>query len=413
MKYLYLFFLVLFLCSFAYSLDCQYTEQVVDKTEYKLVPIIDFTEKDIIPIDLKILEGIRAPAQIYNYNSVDLNVSFYLDYYCGKIWVNKILTQRYFEVIPANSYIELPYPKYCDYDSSKFTGIKNIEYLESEDVSILNKEIITYKDICKLCLGKLCLNDGAKCSNNLQCGGGYCIYGKCNTKNACYNNNCNCSEDEFQQGNNLCVKRAVLEIGLKPQYDAKECITQYVNPETGLCAKSLMQIKEDRNNLLTKIIWYMSFIALFLFSIFILVKYKIKLKFAYFNYKLKQIRSDRKYTEKQLNKKHLRNTEKKKYVSELKKLEQQEKNYLDKIRIYKATTRLDSTFKKWQVLINDSGYEIFPNGQLFHLWYYKKFIGKIPLGYEIHHKDWDKRNNSKENLQLLTKEEHKKIHGRY
>lgn len=36
---------------------------------------------------------------------------------------------------------------------------------------------------------------------------------------------------------------------------------------------------------------------------------------------------------------------------------------------------------------------------------------KIPEGYDIHHKDWNPLNNDPENLQLLTKSEHNKIHN--
>lgn len=38
------------------------------------------------------------------------------------------------------------------------------------------------------------------------------------------------------------------------------------------------------------------------------------------------------------------------------------------------------------------------------------YNGEIPDGYDIHHKDFNKDNNSIDNLQLLTKDEHNKIH---
>lgn len=44
------------------------------------------------------------------------------------------------------------------------------------------------------------------------------------------------------------------------------------------------------------------------------------------------------------------------------------------------------------------------------VWEYYK--GKIPKGYEIHHKDKDKDNNSINNLQLVSKKEHIEIHKR-
>lgn len=39
---------------------------------------------------------------------------------------------------------------------------------------------------------------------------------------------------------------------------------------------------------------------------------------------------------------------------------------------------------------------------------WKYFYVDIPLNYEIHHKDFDKYNDDISNLQMLTKEEHKK-----
>ena len=41
---------------------------------------------------------------------------------------------------------------------------------------------------------------------------------------------------------------------------------------------------------------------------------------------------------------------------------------------------------------------------------WKYYFGEIPEGYEIHHVDDDKSNNKPENLQCLTKTEHRKLH---
>lgn len=48
-----------------------------------------------------------------------------------------------------------------------------------------------------------------------------------------------------------------------------------------------------------------------------------------------------------------------------------------------------------------------------HRWTWEKHHGKIPKGHHIHHKDGNKRNNSLENLELLTAEEHRKKHHSY
>lgn len=41
---------------------------------------------------------------------------------------------------------------------------------------------------------------------------------------------------------------------------------------------------------------------------------------------------------------------------------------------------------------------------------WERHNGKIPLGMQVHHKDFNKVNNSIENLQLVTPLEHKRIH---
>jgi hypothetical protein len=49
-------------------------------------------------------------------------------------------------------------------------------------------------------------------------------------------------------------------------------------------------------------------------------------------------------------------------------------------------------------------------GKLLHLEVYKAEVGPIPSGHEIHHRDWDAANNARENLQLVTREEHHELH---
>lgn len=50
-------------------------------------------------------------------------------------------------------------------------------------------------------------------------------------------------------------------------------------------------------------------------------------------------------------------------------------------------------------------------GIRLHRYVWEYYHGKIPDGYEVHHIDRDKDNNDPSNLQLLTKEEHMKLHG--
>lgn len=49
---------------------------------------------------------------------------------------------------------------------------------------------------------------------------------------------------------------------------------------------------------------------------------------------------------------------------------------------------------------------------MLHNYNYEKEFGKIPKGYEIHHKDLNKINNKPSNLQLVTPKEHTTIHSK-
>lgn len=47
-----------------------------------------------------------------------------------------------------------------------------------------------------------------------------------------------------------------------------------------------------------------------------------------------------------------------------------------------------------------------------HRYIYERVHGAIPKGYQVHHIDHDKGNNEPDNLRLLTKSEHMRLHGK-
>lgn len=46
-----------------------------------------------------------------------------------------------------------------------------------------------------------------------------------------------------------------------------------------------------------------------------------------------------------------------------------------------------------------------------HVYVWEKYNGKIPDGYHVHHKDHDRSNNEIDNLELIEKHEHLRMHG--
>lgn len=68
--------------------------------------------------------------------------------------------------------------------------------------------------------------------------------------------------------------------------------------------------------------------------------------------------------------------------------------------------------------ISKNGYRFFSKGsrgvaqrKYEHHLVWEQAFGSIPEGYEIHHKDGNKLNNSLSNLQLITRSEHARLHA--
>lgn len=124
--------------------------------------------------------------------------------------------------------------------------------------------------------------------------------------------------------------------------------------------------------------------------------------------------------------------------SEIKNISREEKEYIDYYNSLPSAPKIytylgdGSKVNMWHPLgdiyintkygvgyINDSGYiqiqtarvdEDYYRGKLLHCLIYEEHHGKIPHGYQIHHKDCNKLNNSIDNLEALTPYQHKQKH---
>ena len=78
-------------------------------------------------------------------------------------------------------------------------------------------------------------------------------------------------------------------------------------------------------------------------------------------------------------------------------------------------SRYATVNKRLNIFTNSRGYEIWKDKKTNKIKYahkelFRKFYGEIPEGYEIHHKDGNKLNNSLDNLIAVSKEIHRLYH---
>lgn len=63
------------------------------------------------------------------------------------------------------------------------------------------------------------------------------------------------------------------------------------------------------------------------------------------------------------------------------------------------------------VVYRENTHAYFRTQQSIHQSVYRYYCGEIPIGYEVHHKNGKKNDNNISNLQLLSKEQHGKLHS--
>jgi hypothetical protein len=284
MKKLILFItLLVLLINLVQALDCQYTKEIINSTESKFLPY-DSNNHQLEEIKIEFSDIWNQPAKIINPNSKDITVVLKLNLNVkSKTWCNPPSQQMNYVrskelTIPANSFIELPIEKpmanhYCD--GFKWNEIIEIQYLNSEDIQV---KLTTIENKVLVCDGK---DDGALCNSPNECGGGFCIEDHCSNTETCFNNECHCNNNEIQCTNNKqCVQTKIIPLDVKPKCDLdEECISGYIDSETGLCAKSSAQITaEEEQRKKTNLILGIVFASLSLIGMFIYYSFKHKSK---------------------------------------------------------------------------------------------------------------------------------------
>ena len=229
---------------YAYSLSCQYTSI----EEYSEEELRFYRGSELLEGKLEIQETqFGCPdARFKVYNPFDFEVEVCIDYLIASNWFGskKISLST---VIPSNEYKILEGRGSCD--TRKVLGYVKFKIVAPEDLTSKLEKVTKQKIICKKCNAVACLDDGSPCTIPKFCGGGFCVEGHCSNSEFCFNNDCKCNADEIQcDDNKICVKKSVVPIYVKPVCGLyQECVSQYINPETGLCEKSPAQIQEEEN----------------------------------------------------------------------------------------------------------------------------------------------------------------------
>lgn len=252
---------IAFFASFAISesLPCQYT--VNNPYQVEVVNLYSKETGELLIPKISVGEFTGDTSQnsfkIFNDSSfpVFLKVSFKFssdDYWSTGVRYRDIITEV---IIPARDYNVVAQKRDSYSNGIPDTSVKWV-FLENEYYIVKYEKRSIDNFSCKKCPPNTdtnCLNDGQACSTNLECGGEYCIEGRCNNKPFCFENKCNCDSTKVQcEDNSKCVIKNTFELDQKPICSPLECKTGYVDEGTGLCAKSPAQLAEEEKTKLEK-----------------------------------------------------------------------------------------------------------------------------------------------------------------
>lgn len=382
------------------ALECQYTqtENYTQFVNYSRIGSVDYG-KPFIEIKNfaqssstgdRYITYSTSPTKFDVFNNFEYPVKIDLSYI-----VDGQPQEKTIEIAPAYyQTISYDYPKNIVQDTIRFKII-DPSYLKQG----IEQRTFT-RDVCKQCEGKDCLNDGASCSRDAVCGSGICNIARfCGDKIIvpCANGTLNCN-------NQSCLKPSMKKSG-----EAYQCIWEC---KSGVGYKGVCKDTFLWN--LMKVMLFLVFLALILSLAWFFYRRGEKYQEEKIK-KLEKLEEDIKKKEeiKKELKKEVKNKEEiKKIVEEIKEETKKLQEEKEKYKKERLTPFLNAQGSK--VIINENGYEVFQNsGKLFHRWWYEtQHHAKIKPGCEIHHKNFNKRDNDIKNLQEVTVEEHDRLHAK-
>lgn len=446
---------ILILTNIVIAENCQYKETEIQQKEVLRLINSETDEEWGFPLEFSdFISGSKgsdssnciASFKITNPNNQIVNTTLSFRYTWKKLMgsASKVIETR--KIIKPNGVEKVEYRVSRCFDNPSIDP-NSITYT-IYDNNFIEPIIRTEKvevEVCKKCKAEICLDDGAKCNLNEECGSGFCIEGYCSNNNLCFENDCRCASDEIQcNDNQRCVKKGAIPLDVTPKCGlSEECIYGYIAADTGKCAKSPSLLKEEQNER-SKFYTYSVIALIIIFIIGIAVYFILKNKAEKETQRTLQKRIE--YEAKKIEAKEHELNELKNQINEIKRQKNLEKREIDElnslkeerkkleINIQEQYKKITKPFFDHQVLrkviivpevkgnhITWEGYKCFYKKDknldqytykdLVHIWIWRKNNGRYPRPrHHIHHIDGDKLNNDPRNLEEIEGHEHYEKH---
>ena len=437
------------------ALDCKY----ISESNYTVDSYHGYNKKTLEILNDPIIENIKgySPSPFHGYYPIEYEIIQNNDVPLDVVVKYKVGERRYQQELSLEPLQRQIISQEWEGPSGPATiDVNSIEYEYKDTPYVFGNWVKEQKTevFCKVCNDKICLNDGSSCQKSSECGGTFCIRGFCSNSLRCFSDDCKCASDEVQcKDNKRCSKKNTILIDVKPECNnPQECVTGYIQLETGLCSKSPSQIKEEENQRLKFLIYAIVSIALIIAISFGFVWHlknkneeeKQKTEYA----KQKTIQKQMDFVVTKLHTKSLELEKIKHEIHELKinkRIKEAEVRKLKglKDKEFSLLNEIDGIEQqidaKWEnlkpfpdpqaknrlVILNPylGGYKCFynkelelkeyPISSLVHRWVWKHKTGNWPRqGYHIHHVDGDKYNNNPDNLEEIDGDKHYNLHRR-
>lgn len=411
------------------TLACQYTIDVFNHSESKLVPYSD-DEKLEEPY-FEFSENCWDTLKIVNPNPVPINFTLDVDLFGQSVFGTETIRPRFEIYIEPESNFELSpqSPWWPIAKCKKFLNNYDVIWKSNDFVELKLEKIDYYDEVCKRCNGKICLDDGVACSLDSECGHGECnIAGVCGPFTKCASTQLNCN-------NETCATPSVKENGeaYSCEWECKSGIGQ-----NGIC--KAVDIPPSLIKIVLRIILIlilMLFVAYFVQKIVSKRKRDLEISKVLeeqaglkaleeseydkiskkYTKKIEGAEEELKRIEEKLDAlKDSREEDAQKYVL-VKKMKEAMKEELQELKRYREEREkeLNTPYVNEEgvkVIRNENGYEVFPDSKkVFHTWWFEVHKGRrVKKHHEIHHKDFDKLNNDINNLEEMLIKDHKETH---